>query len=74
MHLGINDAGQDMQALAVNNVDRIAADIAQRHDPSVAHSNIGQAFAILVDHGGVLENHVVLRHVLGPACQCLGPV
>ena len=66
MHLRVDDAGQDMQSGAVHYFGRRVANIAQRHDPPVPHRDIGQALAVLVDQGRVLENSVVLRHVWSP--------
>ncbi|MNL65537.1 hypothetical protein D3C87_1898790 [compost metagenome] len=56
-----------MQTLAVHGFGGAALDGAERSDPAVQNRDIGQALAIMVDHGRVLENRVVLRHVSYPA-------
>src|SRR5215217_520308 len=72
MHLGVDDAGQDVQTLAVDHFSGVAADIAEGNDPPAAHRDIGEALAVLIDHSRVLENRVVLRHVLVPPCLHTG--
>ena len=52
MHLGVDHAGQDVQALAV---DHLAGgglrQRADRGDPAVGDADIAHALAVLIDHG-----------------------
>lgn len=68
MHLGIDDARQDMQPHTIDGfVGGVLAERAQRRDTAVADADIGQTFAIVIDQRAILENHVIVRHVFGPA-------
>ena len=67
MHLRIDDTRQDVQPLAVHHLGRIARDRAKRNNLPALDRNIGQSLAIMIDHGRVLENRVVLRPVSYPA-------
>jgi hypothetical protein len=74
MNLGVDDAGQDMKALAVNGFGGgIISEAADGCDAAVANRDVGDSFPVLVDQSGVLENGVVLRHVFGPPCPVLPP-
>ena len=75
MDLGIDDAGQDMQALAVDDFGgAVAGQIAQGGDAARGDADIGTAFTVMVDQRRVLENRVVLRHVCGPVVPRTAPV
>src|SRR5690606_34516316 len=67
-------AGQNMQPLAVDQFGSATLDLAQRRDAPIPDRNIGQPLAVMVDHGGVLENRVVLRHVSWSRLGWSGPV
>ena len=52
MDLGVDHAGQDVQALAVDHLGgRSLAERADRGDAAVADGNIAHALAVLIDHG-----------------------
>ncbi len=52
MHLGVDHAGQDVQAPAV---DRLAGgglpEVADRRDPAIGDADVADTLAVLVDHG-----------------------
>ncbi len=52
MHLGVDDAGQDMQALAVDHL-ACAGGVkrAQRCDAAIRDADVAHAFAVLIDDG-----------------------
>src|SRR5262249_20551 len=59
MHLGIDDAWQDMQAHRADGLPSDAiANVADRGDAAVPHAEIGEAFAGLVDDGPALEHEI----------------
>ena len=66
MHLGVDDAWEDVETTAIHNVGGIVADLAQSSDAALADGDVEETHAVVIDHGGVLENGVVLRHVCGP--------
>ena len=52
MYLGIDHAGQDVQALAVDHLTgRILVQPADRGDAAVCDADIAHALAVLIDHG-----------------------
>ena len=57
MHLGVDDAGQDVQAAAVDALARRgAAQGADFGDEPVADADVAQAGAVMVDHGPAGED------------------
>ena len=52
MHLGVDHARQDVQALAVDHLaGRGLAERADRGDPAARDADIAHALAVLIDHG-----------------------
>jgi len=52
MHLGVDHAGQDVQALAVDHLSgRGLRQRADRGDTAVGNADIAHALAVLIDHG-----------------------
>ena len=64
MHLGVDDARQDVEPGAVGErVGGVGAQVAQRGDAAVANADVGRVRAVLVDTDAVLEDRIVVRHV-----------
>lgn len=59
----VDDPGEDVEAGAVGDAVRRVRERADGDDTAAAHADIDLVLAILVDHGAVLEDRVVLRHV-----------
>jgi hypothetical protein len=52
MHLGVDHAGQDVQALAVDHLAAVACpEAADRRDPATTDADIANTLAVLIDHG-----------------------
>ena len=52
MHLGIDDAGQDVQALAIDHLAGAGLpQRAQRRNPATLDPDVADALAVLIDHG-----------------------
>ena len=66
MHLGVDDAGQDVQAAAVDRFRRPKPrQVADRGDVPGADADIAHALAVLIDDGAALEDQIVsFRHSL----------
>ena len=67
MHLAVDDAGQNMQALAVDPFAcRSAAERADLGDAPVADADIADALAVLVDHDAIHKNEIeeLRRHAV----------
>ena len=59
MHLGINDAGQDVQPCAVHALaGRGAAEVADLSEFPRDHADVARADAVLIDEGPVDEDKV----------------
>jgi hypothetical protein len=59
MNLGVDDAGQDMEAGGIDDLPRHAfADVADRGDAASPHANIGEALAGMIDEGPAFEDKV----------------
>ena len=60
MNVAVDDAGQDMQALAVDDLAGGGArQVADGRNAAAAEAEIAQALAVVVDHGAALEDQVV---------------
>lgn len=69
MHLAVDDAGQNVQAGAVDDVARLAGiEVADGNDLAVGDADIAQTLAVMIDDGAALKNSVerILRHGLAP--------
>ena len=59
MHLGVDDAGQDMQARRVDGLARHAlADRADLGDAAVPDADIGEPLASMIDDGRAFEDKI----------------
>ncbi len=62
MHLAVDDAGQDVQAAAVDRLaGRCPAEIADGGDAAVPDADVAQALAVLVDDGAACQDEIVGR-------------
>ena len=60
MHLGVDHAGQDVQARGNRSVSagRRLRQVAERRDPAAGDADIARALAVVIDDGAALEDQV----------------
>jgi len=70
MHLGVDNAWEDVEALAVGgDVGGVGSQRAERGNAAGADADVGGMRAVLIDDGAVLEDRVVVRHVSLTPCK-----
>ena len=59
MHLGVDHAGQDVQAAAIDGpAGRRLRQVAERGDPAAGDADVARALAVVIDDGAALEDEV----------------
>ena len=70
MHLGVDNAGKNVKAAAIDPFARRgAAQSADLGDPPVADANVAQTDAVVIDHGPVDQHAVEARRHGGSFLQ-----